>query len=211
MIKQDKNSRWSQLSLKEKAEIIRLGVKNGMFSREDIINTFETGGELPIDWSGIKTTNNRPYNQEYIDYIDNKLTKAGLSNLQKAGIIGNIIEESGGNPFAVDSTNTYNGLLQWGAERYAVGKEKDPYREIDNQIQYLLNTIDNLTDSKSWTHGGKGSGYNSLKDAHKKYSEGETLEDVMHGFTWGYVRPAGKQNSYLNRLKVAQQIYDLYK
>lgn len=40
MIKQDKNSRWSQLSLKEKAEIIGLYVKNGYSSRDDIVTDF---------------------------------------------------------------------------------------------------------------------------------------------------------------------------
>lgn len=163
---------------------------------------------LQKDWSGIKTTGNRPYNQDYIDYIDSSLADKGIDSLHRAAIVGNVIEESGGNPFAVDSTNTYQGILQWGPDRYVIGKEKDPYVELDNQINYLISTLNNLTDKKSWSHGGKGSGYNSLKDAYKKYTEGKTIDDIMHAFTWGYVRPTGKDKSYSNRLKVAKQVYN---
>lgn len=166
--------------------------------------------ENTIDWSGIQTTGGRRYNADYINYINNSLEKSGIDSLHRSAILGNIIEESGGDPFAIDSTKTYSGLLQWGPDRYVIGDEKDPYREIDNQLAYFLSTQGNLTDKKSWTHGGKGSGYNSLKDAYNRYSTADNLEDVMHALTWGYVRPAGKQDSYNNRLRVAQQVYDRY-
>ena len=160
-----------------------------------------------IDWSGITTTNNRPYNAEYINYINKSLINSGYNTNQRASILANIIEESGGNPFA-EGPGGYYGLLQWGAERYSKGKETDAYKEIDNQLKYLNNTIGNTNDKKSWTHGGKGSGYNSFTDAMNAYNSNE-LNKVMHGFTWGYVRPAGKQNSYLNRQKVADQLINL--
>lgn len=160
-----------------------------------------------IDWSGITTTNNRPYNAEYINYINKSLINSGYNTNQRASILANIIEESGGNPFA-EGPGGYYGLLQWGAERYPKGKETDAYKEIDNQLKYLNNTIGNTNDKKSWTHGGKGSGYNSFTDAMAAYNSDE-LNKVMHGFTWGYVRPAGKQDSYLNRQKVADQLVNL--
>lgn len=173
---------------------------------------YQKGGkkETPlkeIDWSGITTTNNRPYNAEYIDYINKSLINSGYNVNQRASILANIIEESGGNPFA-EGPGGYYGLLQWGSERYSKGKETDAYKEIDNQLKYLNNTISNTNDKKSWTHGGKGSGYNSFTDAMNAYNSDE-LNKVMHGFTWGYVRPAGKQNSYLNRQKVADQLINL--
>ena len=157
-----------------------------------------------IDWSDIVTTNNRPYNKDYINYINKSLINSGYNNNQRASILANIIEESGGNPFA-EGPGGYYGLLQWGSERYSKGKETDAYKEIDNQLKYLNDTIGNTKDKKSWTHGGKGSGYNSFSDAMNAYNS-DDLNKVMHGFTWGYVRPAGKQNSYLNRQKVADQL-----
>lgn len=160
-----------------------------------------------IDWSGITTTNNRPYNAEYINYINKSLINSGYNNNQRASILANIIEESGGDPFA-EGPGGYYGLLQWGDKRYSKGKETDVYKEIDNQLKYLNDTIGNTNDKKSWTHGGKGSGYNSFTDAMAAYNS-DDLNKVMHGFTWGYVRPAGKQNSYLNRQKVADQLINL--
>ncbi|MBP3201278.1 MAG: hypothetical protein J6M39_06485 [Lachnospiraceae bacterium] len=160
-----------------------------------------------IDWSGIKTTNDRAYNQEYINYINDSLVNYGYNNNQRAAILANIIEESGGDPFA-EGPGGYYGLLQWGSDRYTKTKEKDVYKEIDNQLKYLHGTIGETKDKKSWTHGGKGSGYNSFTDAMAAYNS-DDLNKVMHGFTWGYVRPAGKQDSYLNRQKVADQLINL--
>lgn len=43
----------------------------------------------------------------------------------------------------------------------------DPYAELDRQLDYLACTLDNTTDSKSWTHGGEGPGYKEAVDAHQ--------------------------------------------
>ena len=161
----------------------------------------------PIDFSGITTTNSRPYNTDYISYIDTALRNGGMNDMQRAAVLANIIEESGGNPFA-EGPGGYYGLLQWSGERYPKTKETDVYKEIDNQVANILATAGNSTDKMSWTHGGNGSGYNSLKDAMAAYN-GDVLDDVMKGYTLGYVRPAGGIDSYNNRLKVAKQIYDL--
>ena len=163
---------------------------------------------MVVDYSGLKTTNNRKYNPEYISYISDSLKNLGISDVKRASILANIIEESGGNPFAVDSTGKFYGLLQWAGDRYAPTKEKDVYKEIDNQLKYITDTIGNSTDKKSWTHGGTGSGYNSLKDAMADF-DSDDLDTAMKGFTLGYVRPTGKIDSYNNRLKVAKQLYDL--
>ena len=173
---------------------------------------YKTGGqtETPvkkgIDWSGIVTTSKRGYNSDYIDYINNGLIKAGIGKNQRAAILANVIEESGGNPFAVSSDGKFKGILQWEQGRYWPGDETDAYKELDNQIKYIVDTAGNSTDKKSWTHGGKGSGYNSLTDAMAAYNSEDDLAATMRGYTLGYVRPAGGINSYDNRLKVAEQI-----
>lgn len=161
----------------------------------------------PIDYSGIATTNNRPYNTDYISYIDTALRNGGLNDYQRAAVLANIIEESGGNPFA-EGPGGFYGLLQWSGARYPKTQEKDIYKEIDNQVANILSTATNKTDRMSWTHGGKGSGYNSLSEAMDAYN-GKNLADVMKGYTLGYVRPAAGINAYNNRLKVAEQLYNL--
>jgi hypothetical protein len=182
---------------------------NSLLNKSNTLSPVKEGEEEKnqgIDWSGIKTTNNRSYDSNYIDYINKGLVSRGVGKNQRAAIIANIIEESGGNPFAVDSTKKFKGLLQWEESRYWPGDEKDVYKEIDNQLDYIVNTAGNATDRKSWTHGGKGSGYNSLTDAMSAYNSEDDLEAAMKGYTLGYVRPVGGINSYNNRLKVAQQL-----
>lgn len=124
--------------------------------------------------------------------------------------MSSIIEESGGDPFIEDSGKISQGILQWKKDRYKVGEEKDAYKELDNQLAYILSSIHNLTDGYSWTHGGKGSGYMKAKDAYADFVNGkDDLQKVNHGFVWGYVRPGGKADSEANRLRVATDIYNL--
>lgn len=185
-------------------------VKKANFAR-NAAKWHDEGGPLDagIDYSGIATTNHRKYNQDYISYIDSSLANANLAPAQRASILANIIEESGGNPFALDSTGKFYGLMQWADDRYQATGEQDPYREIDNQVNHILNTLGNTTDGKSWTHGGTGSGYNSYKDAMTDF-DSDDLATAMKGFTLGYVRPTGKMASYNNRLKVAEQLLERY-
>lgn len=161
----------------------------------------------PEGFEGIVTTNNRPYNKDYVSYINETLRQKGLNKEQRASILANIIEESGGDPYAKNQNGFY-GLLQWANNRYAPTKERDPYKELDNQINYIISTKDNSTDKKSWTHGGTGSGFRSLLDAIAAF-KGKGLTKVMKGYTLGYVRPSGGLDTYQNRLKVAQQLYAL--
>lgn len=185
-------------------------VKKANFAR-NAAKWHAEGGSLDntIDYTGINTTNHRKYNPDYISYIDTSLANADISPAKRASILANIIEESGGNPFALDDTGKFYGLLQWADDRYKVTGEKDPYKEIDNQVNHILNTLGNTTDKVSWTHGGTGSGYNSYKDAMTDF-DSDDLATAMKGFTLGYVRPTGKMDSYNNRLKVAEQLLQRY-
>ena len=155
----------------------------------------------------IKTTRNRAYNRDYIEYIEQGLVKRGFDSNQIDILLGNIIEESGGNPFAKSEGNTYQGLLQWSKGRYKISKEKNPYKEIDNQLDYLTKSITNTTDRVSWTHGGDGSGYKSFKEPFSIFhNPQESVENRHRAFSFGYVRPKGKQASSDNRLKVVNQV-----
>lgn len=159
-----------------------------------------------IDFSGIVTTRNRAYDPEAMDYINKKLQY--LPDIQRSVILGTIIEESGGNPFAKSKNGTYQGLLQWSANRYRIPDDvKDKYGEIDRQLEYLGSTLNNLTDAVSWTHGGSGSKYQTAKDAHANFNS-DDLWKAHRAFSYGYVRPLGKEQSAKNRYKVVQQVHD---
>lgn len=162
------------------------------------------------DFNDIKTSDGRNYNPDYIERAYSSLKKSGLTKQQQAVVLANIIEESGGDPFALNKNSGKDyGLLQW-VDRYPKSKETDPYKEIDNQMGYFLNTVNNLDDQVSWTHGGRGSGYQSFKDAYNDFNS-EDIETINKGFVLGHVRPAGKHASAKNRLGVAEQIYDRIK
>lgn len=161
-------------------------------------------------FAGLKTHDNRGYNSDYMNYIYDSLSKSNLNKMQQAVILSHIINESGGDPFALNKKSGKDyGLLQW-VDRYTKTKETNPYKEIDNQLNYIYSTVNNLDDKVSWTHGGEGSGYQSLNDAYSDFSS-EDLAAVNKGFSLGYVRPAGKHDSANNRFSLAEQIYDRIK
>lgn len=163
-----------------------------------------------VDFNDIKTSDGRNYNPAYIERAYSSLKKSGLTKKQQAVVLANIIEESGGDPFALNKNSGKDyGTLQW-VDRYPKSNETDPYKEIDNQMKYFLNTVNNLDDQVSWTHGGKGSGYQSRKDAYNDFNS-EDIETINKGFVLGHVRPAGKHASAKNRIGVAEQIYDRIK
>ena len=150
----------------------------------------------------IKTTNDRPYDVNNINKIIYllEMQSDNLSDKQIASIVGNIIEESGGDPDAVSPGNKFNGLLQMSEER-ANGKT------LEEQVTEIINTIHNLEDRKSWN---KGKAYKSLKEAYSDFMS-DDLETINKGFTIGYVRPKGGMHSAKNRFKVAEQVHTLIK
>lgn len=163
-----------------------------------------------VNFNDIKTSDGRGYNPTYIERAYSSLKKSNLTKKQQAVVLANIIEESGGDPFALNKNSGKDyGTLQW-VDRYPKSNETDPYKEIDNQMGYFLNTVNNLDDQVSWTHGGKGSGYQSRKDAYNDFNS-EDIETINKGFVLGHVRPAGKHASVKNRIGVAEQIYDRIK
>lgn len=177
-------------------------------------STAENTPEVKIDrdrFAGIKTSNSRPYDPELISRIDAGLQV--LNKKQRASIIGDIIEESGGNPFAKSRNGTYQGLLQWEDGRYTVPDygptptEQDTITELNNQLSYIKKSIRNTKDRKSWTHGGEGSHFKTGQQAHDTFWDNNIPVDSIHrAFSFGYVRPAGKEHSYKNRQKVVNQV-----
>lgn len=164
----------------------------------------------PLDpnkrFKDIKTTKGRKYNEDNMLYISDKLNNTLLKDIQKNAILGSIIEESGGNPFAVDNTGKFKGLLQWEGSRYSPDTSLSEKEEIDKQLLYLIETLHNTDDKKSWTHGGSGSGYKTGKHAKNSFFNTEDLYKATHSLNRGYIRPTGKNNSVKNRYNVAKQI-----
>lgn len=161
---------------------------------------------MPVNFKDIKTTRGRGYDVDKVSVLNDSLQSLPIK--KRASVLASIIEESGGDPLAKSKGGTYQGLLQWGKDRYSVASDNAD-EELKRQLQYMRNTFTNTSDQKSWTNGGTGSGYGSWRSAYKQFNDQSLpLDSVFRGFNYGYVRPAGGEDSYNNRLKVASQIYD---
>lgn len=188
--------------------------KNRNNYNDDGSKKYQNGGKKLL-FTSLKTTNDRGYEVNNLNYIYNKLKSSGLYNdKQIATILANIVEESGANPYAVrtdkETGKQYKdtGLLQW-IDRYpGIDKKRLAIEELDNQINYINKTLRDTTDTVSWTHGGEGSGYMKAVDAYNEFANSNDLERINYALTLGYVRPKGRKESAANRYKVAQQIYD---
>lgn len=158
-----------------------------------------------IDFSSLKKITNRKFNEDNIRYIYNKLSNSYLSKDQISTILAAIISESGGDPL-IKGSGTSKGLLQWYDDRYKISSN-NPKTELDNQISFILNSLTNIKDNKSWTHGGKGSGYNKSTDAFNEFFNKESdLEHLNKSLNLAFIRPKGKHNSVQNRLNIARKI-----
>lgn len=181
---------------------------------DDGSKKYQNGGKKLL-FTSLKTTNDRGYEVNNLNYIYNKLKSSGLYNdKQIAAILANIVEESGANPYAIrtdkETGKQYKdtGLLQW-IDRYpGIDKKRLAIEELDNQINYINKTLRDTTDTVSWTHGGEGSGYMKAVDAYNEFANSNDLERINYALTLGYIRPKGRKESAANRYKVAQQIYD---
>lgn len=188
--------------------------KNRNNYNDDGSKKYQNGGKKLL-FTSLKTTNDRGYEVNNLNYIYNKLKSSGLYNdKQIATILANIVEESGANPYAVrtdkETGKQYKdtGLLQW-VDRYpGIDKKRLAIEELDNQINYINKTLRDTTDTVSWAHGGEGSGYMKAVDAYNEFANSNDLERINYALTLGYVRPKGRKESAANRYKVAQQIYD---
>ena len=155
-------------------------------------------------------TNDRLYDISSLKYIYNKLKESNVPYIKNMSILTNIAEESGGNPFA--KHGEYFGLLQWSPERYNKLSD-DFYTELNNQLQYIIESSKNENDKVSWTHGGENSGYKSYKNALDDFNS-KDINKSIKGLTLGYVRPKGKHDSVNNRINafnILKEMFDEYK
>lgn len=151
------------------------------------------------NYSNYKKIRNRAYNEDYINYIEKGLKSREFNDKQIQVILGTILEESGGDPYAV-GPGGFAGLIQWAPNRYIIKDKKDAYKELDNQLDYLKESLDSKDTKLSWNHGGKGSGFNTALDARKGWlDENSSIEDLNRAFNYGYVRPYGNKNDFDNK------------
>lgn len=174
--------------------------------------------EPVIDFSGIETTNKRPYNAANVKTAYDYFKAQGANDYQISALLANAIEESGIEPYALDKTDTYYGISQWDKGRYPATRKSKKDRsysaeaelqDLNSQLAYYYNSVMNGNTRVDWNHGGTGSGYQTAADARQAFKNAASVDDATKALVLGYVRPTGGINSYKNRAKVAEQIYKL--
>lgn len=157
-------------------------------------------------------TTNRVVNNDNLNYINQALDTVPYH--RRAALLGTIINESGGNPRAVDASGNFIGLFQMSnGQRYTFpdGYENmTDYELIDDQLQKtFVNTINNTIDRMSWTHGGSGSGYQSGKAAMQDYYNSDSVAGATKALNYGYIRPRDRDAATRNRIDTAEKVYDI--
>lgn len=174
-----------------------------------LVKKFRTGGP---NFRGITTSDGRGYDPDYTEYVNRMLDS--VPPIRRAAILAAAIEESGMDPRAVGKGGE-RGIFQYSEDRYIPHPKGDDnvtdYELMRWQLQQGLSDMSRYPDeSGNWTHGGENTGIMKAEDAYNAfYNSDATLEDTNNYLNLGFIRPKGKMQSANNRMKVAQQVYDI--
>lgn len=187
--------------VKEQQELVYAGLKEKYEIGEQAKNVEEATPEVEATQEAnttektveITKEDNRTTEEVVWDY----LKAAGYSDIQVAGIIGNLYQESGLNPARVESNGEGIGLVQWSFGRkqslinYASSKGKD-WSDLESQLEFLVSELD----SKQF--------YQPYKDTFMNpYSVSEATET----FCFGFERPNKEKANLDFRVEKAWEAY----
>lgn len=188
--------------VKEQQELVYAGLKEKYEIGTEAKNVVEDAPEIEVQQEAdttedteakVEVTDNRTTEEVVWDY----LKAAGYSDIQVAGIIGNLYQESGLNPARVESNGEGIGLGQWSFGRkqslinYASSKGKD-WSDLESQLEFLVSELD----SKQF--------YQPYKDTFEKpYS----VDEATEAFCFGFERPNKAKANLSFRQQKAWEAY----
>lgn len=176
-----------------------------------------------IDWDkfysaykNMKRVGNGTYRKldmEGLGMVMDALQRKGFNDRQIEAILGNVVEESGGDPYAVAKGNVYKGLFQESNVRYPMSEfEKDKKRFKGKKKEYIDYMIDrfyeHVNDSKYYTV--KGTKYNRAKEAVKEFTSNDKNIDYSYPLVYAFEAPGDKEGTYKNRKSVSNIISKSY-
>lgn len=157
----------------------------------------------------------RKVDKEKMEYIEDGLVSRGIGGNQLSSLLSTIVEESGGNPFSVDDSRKFRGLIQFSKERYP---EKDFDRDkkagwkkaVDNQLDTIVDHLNEYGGDYGFLDGGDGSGYMTGEEAKDAFwGRDSDIENVTRALTYGFVRPGDRSGTTENRTRVARLINEI--
>lgn len=206
-------------------------LKSAIDSKNDLdkkmkIRSKKQGGDSSkpeIDWDLFKSKyenmkrvgkgTHRTMDVDGMNMIYDALYDKGFNQRQIEAVLGNIIEESGGNPYAVSDYGGFKGLFQESDKRYPPKEfEKDKERFKGDKRGYINYMIDRFYDhvQDAGMYSIKDTKYNKAIHAVSKFMSEDPDTDYLYPLVYAFEAPSDKEGTYKNRKSVSNLISQSY-
>lgn len=199
--------------------------KNDLDKRMEI-RSKKQGGESSkpeIDWDLFKSKyenmkrvgkgKHRTMDVEGMNMIYDALYDKGFNQRQIEAVLGNIIEESGGNPYAVSEDGKFRGLFQEYYKRYPPKEfERDKERFKSDKRGYINYMIDRFYDhvQDAGKYSIKDTKYKKAIHAVNEFMSEDPDTDYSYPLVYALEAPSDKEGTYKNRKSVSNLISQSY-
>lgn len=206
-------------------------LKSAIDSKNDLdkkmkIRSKKQGGDSSkpeIDWDLFKSKyenmkrvgkgKHRTMDVEGMNMIYDALYDKGFNQRQIEAVLGNIIEESGGNPYAVSDYGGFKGLFQESDKRYPPKEfEKDKERFKGDKRGYINYMIDRFYDhvQDAGKYSIKDTKYKKAIHAVNEFMSEDPDTDYSYPLVYAFEAPSDKEGTYKNRKSVSNLISQSY-
>lgn len=206
-------------------------LKSAIDSKNDLdkkmkIRSKKQGGDSSkpeIDWDLFKSKyenmkrvgkgTHRTMDVDGMNMIYDALYDKGFNQRQIEAVLGNIIKESGGNPYAVSDYGGFKGLFQESDKRYPPKEfEKDKERFKGDKRGYINYMIDRFYDhvQDAGMYSIKDTKYNKAIHAVSEFMSEDPDTDYSYPLVYAFEAPSDKEGTYKNRKSVSNLISQSY-
>lgn len=196
------------------------------FDKRMEIRSKKQGGDSSkpeIDWDLFKSKyenmkrvgkgKHRTMDVEGMNMIYDALYDKGFNQRQIEAVLGNIIEESGGNPYAVSEDGKFRGLFQEYYKRYPPKEfERDKERFKSDKRGYINYMIDRFYDhvQDAGMYSIKDTKYDKAIHAVNEFMSEDPDTDYSYPPVYAFEAPSDKEGTYKNRKSVSNLISQSY-
>lgn len=199
--------------------------KNDLDKRMEIRSKKQGGdsSKPEIDWDLFKSKyenmkrvgkgKHRTMDVEGMNMIYDALYDKGFNQRQIEAVLGNIIEESGGNPYAVSEDGKFRGLFQEYYKRYPPKEfERDKERFKSDKRGYINYMIDRFYDhvQDAGKYSIKDTKYKKAIHAVNEFMSEDPDADYSYPLVYAFEAPSDKEGTYKNRKSVSNLISQSY-
>lgn len=199
--------------------------KNDLDKRMEIRSKKQGGdsSKPEIDWDLFKSKyenmkrvgkgTHRTMDVDGMNMIYDALYDKGFNQRQIEAVLGNIIEESGGNPYAVSDYGGFKGLFQESDKRYPPKEfEKDKERFKGDKRGYINYMIDRFYDhvQDAGMYSIKDTKYNKAIHAVSEFMSEDPDTDYSYPLVYAFEAPSDKEGTHENRKSVSNLISQSY-